>query len=234
MDKQRSFEKELIDLGPDNYSKEEYEDCLFKLDRVGRWLGGDWATFSSLKNMQPPPESILDVGCGSGLFTIKLADRYPQTRIVGIDLNSLAIQFAKQQLALQVLLKNISFECRTEEKLHEPSKSYDVVIATLVCHHLTDEQFIEFISSACRIAKKKVIINDLQRHPFALFLFKMISPIFFRNRLVQHDGPLSIERAFKHLELVQLLEQAGIDRSLYRIKWHWAFRWILEIDCTDV
>ncbi len=44
----RSSELEIIDLG--DYSKEEYEDCLFKLYCIGRWLGGDRATFAALRN----------------------------------------------------------------------------------------------------------------------------------------------------------------------------------------
>lgn len=234
MEQFRSQEKEIIDLGPNHYSREEYEDCLVKLDQIGKWLGGDSATFASLKKMNPYPDSILDVGCGGGLFTIKLASFFSKAKIAGIDLNSLAIQFAKQQLLrIHPPLKNIEFECTKEEKLQQTSRSYDAVIATLVCHHLSDQEFIDFISSACKIAKKRVIINDLHRHPFAHFLFRIVSPVFFRNRLVQHDGLISIKRAFTYDELVQLLKKAGINPSFYRIKWRWAFRWIIEIDCTN-
>jgi len=184
--------------------------------------------------MDPPPESILDVGCGSGTLAIKLAQLYPDAKIVGIDLNPVAIQFAQRQRVLICPpLNHLVFECRKEERLLEPSKSYDVVMATLVCHHLTDKALIDFISNACRIAKKRVILNDLHRHPLALFLFRMISPVFFRNRLIQHDGPLSIQRAFKYHEWVELLAKAGIAPSSYRIRWHWAFRWIVEIEVNN-
>lgn len=232
MTKFRSCEQEIIDLGPDHYSEEEYEDCLIKLGRIGRWLGGDAATLASLKKIKPHPESILEVGCGGGLFAIRLAKRYPHAKIVGIDLNPMAIQFAKRQQAVtQPHCSHLSFECRRGKKLLEPPKSYDVVMATLVCHHLTDDSLIDFISSASRIAKRKVIINDLHRHPLALFSFRMVSPIFFRNRLVQNDGALSVKRGFKCHELAQLLAKAGIEPSRYSIKWHWAFRWVITIDC---
>lgn len=223
----RSLEKEWIDLGNDHYSREEYEDCLIKLDRIGKWLGGDAATISSLKKMDPPPASILDVGCGGGLFTMKVAALFPQARVRGIDINLWAIQFAERHR--KGYYRNLTFECPIEAKLQEPSKSYEVVMATLVCHHLTDIDIVDFITNACRVATRKVVINDLHRHDLAYGLFKGVSPVFFRNRLIQHDGLLSIQRGFVYEEWVQLLEMAGLAPSSYRIKWHWAFRWIIEI-----
>jgi 2-polyprenyl-3-methyl-5-hydroxy-6-metoxy-1,4-benzoquinol methylase len=228
----RSYEPELIDLGL--YSKAEYEDCLFKLDRVGRWLGGDHATFKALKNMDHPL-SILDVGCGGGLFTIRLAQQYPHAKVVGIDLNPHAIEFAQQQLSLMPNPpKNICFEHRTQPKLEEPNKSYDVLISTLVCHHLDDHNLIDFIHRACRTAKKGVILNDLHRHPIASLLFKIVSPLFFRNRLVLHDGPLSIDRAFARSDWIYYLDRAQLTPSQYSIHWRWAFRWLVEINCKRI
>lgn len=224
----RSSEPEIIDLGPNHYSKEEYEDCLIKLDHIGRWLGGDRASFAAMRKMNLL--SILDVGCGGGLFTTKLALRYPHARVVGIDLNANAIDFAKRRLAsMKRPPANLSFETRAQEGFEK--SSFDVVISTLVCHHLSDENLKDFISHACLIAKKKVILNDLQRHPAALFLFKIISPIFFPNRLIQHDGALSIRRAFTFDELIHCLKMAGLKPSQYSIRWQWAFRWIVEINC---
>jgi len=230
--KSRSLEQEIIDLGPQHYSLEEYRECLFHLDRVGKWLGGDRATFSALSRMDQSPSSILDVGCGGGLNTLKLALRYPKAKVVGIDLNTMAIDFANQRLAsIPNPPRNLTFECRLQEKLEESEKSYDVVISTLVCHHMPDQDLIDFISRARQIAKKRVILNDLHRHPLAFYLFKLISPIFFNNRLVRHDGPLSIRRAFTHQEWMHYLKTTGITPSQYQIKWQWAFRWLIEINC---
>lgn len=221
----RSTLPEIIDLGPSYYSPSEYEECLAKLDLIGKWLGGDRATFSALKNLKP--RSILEVGCGGGFFTAKLAQKFPQAKVVGIDLNPQAIALAKKQHRAP----NLSFELRTEENLNEPPKSYEIVLATLVCHHLSDENLISFLASAARIARKKVIVNDLHRHPLAYHLFRLITPLF-QNRLIQHDGLLSIQRGFTKKELTTLLSQSGISR--YSLKWKWAFRWLLEIDCEEV
>jgi 2-polyprenyl-3-methyl-5-hydroxy-6-metoxy-1,4-benzoquinol methylase len=229
----RSNELEILDLSPDHYTKEEYADCLLKLDRIGRWLGGDHATFSAIKRMGGKPSSILDVGCGGGIFATRLALAYPQAKVMGIDLNPQAIEFAVNRLqAMQTPPKNIAFEIRNSPRLQEPEKSYDIVLSTLVCHHMSDAELIDYLINAAHIAKKRVIINDLHRHPLAFYLFKTISPIAFRNRLVQHDGPLSILRAFTYEEWVSYLHKAGIKSQNYQIRWHPMFRWTIEIDCS--
>lgn len=214
----KSTQLEIMDTGP--YTADEYRDCLEQLDRVGRWLGGDRATLAKMGQ----PRSILDVGCGGGHFTARLAEQFPKAHVVGIDINPDAIAYARAKSSRP----NLAFEL---QELNAPEKSFDVVTATLVCHHIPDDELGTFITACCRIAKKRVILNDLHRHPLALFLFRLISPLCFRNRLVLHDGPLSIRRAFKRHELASCLERAGLTR--YAISWHWAFRWVVTIDCEE-
>lgn len=227
---ERKRGKELLDLGPSYYSPEEYRDCMSKLERIGRWLGGNRATLRTLAKLNFRPSSILDVGCGGGHFTALLAKRYPEAQIVGIDTSKEAIEIAKTKYALRSL-SNLRFEHRLNSALLEPEKSFDVVIATLLCHHLADPELIEFLKAACYIAKHAVILNDLHRHPAAYLSFKLIAPFCFNNRLVLHDGPLSIMRAFKKYEWIKLLSDAGILPAQWEICWNFAFRWTVAIKC---
>ena len=226
----RTTKPELIDLGPKYYSDQEYQDCLRRLGQIGRWLGGNRATLLALKSLTTPPQSILDVGCGGGLFAYHLARQFPSAVVKGIDINPHAISYAKQHdVNRKHPPQNLSFEIRSLED--ELPKSYDIVIASLLCHHFSDSQMIEFIAQACNIAKKRVIINDLHRHCLAHALFRLASPIFFRNRLIQHDGLVSISKGFRHRELQEILNMAGIKSQNYSIEWRWAFRWLIAIDC---
>ena len=226
----RSHELEWMDLGKDFYNPLQYRDCLFQLDRIGRFLGGDRATFWALRQLPSPPHSILDVGCGGGLFTITLAKAYPGANIVGLDISPEAIAFAKERLnSLKPSVSNVSFILSETPRLNE-QLTFDVVTATLVCHHLSDEELIEFIKQACRTAKQAVILNDLHRHLFATIGFAAAVPLFFRNKMIWHDGLLSIRRSFKRQEWVKILNAAGVDTACYTITWHWAFRWIVTID----
>lgn len=230
----RSFEKEWIDLGAEYYTSEEYEDCLNQLDRIGRYLGGDQATYRAFKKLKISPKSILDVGCGGGLFTQRLANLYPQCHVKGIDTSLAAIQFAnKQLLSNPCKSANLEFYIPNSARLDHPPRSIDVITSTLVCHHLTDNELILFLQDAYQIADQAIILNDLHRHSLARLAFACVTPLFFRNRLVAHDGQLSIQRAFKYHDWLRLLKAAEIPLECCSITWHWAFRWIVHIDTSN-
>lgn len=224
----RSHDLEFIDLGSAYYTAVEYKDCLYQLDRIGRYLGGNRATFKAFRKLKFIPESILDVGCGSGQFTISLAEHYPQAKIEGIDTSKEAIEIAQENLKnAHNTTSQVNFSLSTLQAI---SLQYDVVTATLLTHHLSDLELISFLREACQTAKRAVILNDLHRHFLASFSFGLIAPILFPNRLIKHDGALSIRRAFTRQDWWNYLEAAGIDKKRCSITWHWAFRWIVMID----
>jgi 2-polyprenyl-3-methyl-5-hydroxy-6-metoxy-1,4-benzoquinol methylase len=222
---QRVNTPELLDLGPSHYTSKEYNDCLFQLGRIGKLLGGDRATIWAFNQLPKTPTSILDVGCGGGQMTLKLAQRYPKAKVRGIDLSKEAIAFAKTESLLHP--RNLKFSiCKTPE-LREPPKSVDVVTSTLVCHHLSNDEIIDFLKRSLMIAKEAVIFNDLHRHPLASAIFSVIAPVCFRNRLIYHDGLLSIKRAFKRSDILTFLDAAKIPQKAFSLTWHCPFRWIL-------
>jgi 2-polyprenyl-3-methyl-5-hydroxy-6-metoxy-1,4-benzoquinol methylase len=227
----RSSELELLDLGPSYYSKEEYEDCLYQLDRVGRLLGGNKATLDAFKKFQTP-NTLLDVGCGGGHFTIELAKQFPKAKVVGIDISSEAIEFANKRLQ-ETQLKNLTFELSLSPELSYPSNSFDAVTATLVCHHLQDHQLVDFFKRSYQIASKFIVINDLHRHWFASLGFGLIAGPLFSNRLISHDGLVSIRRAFKKQDWIDYLDAAEIPLEHCSITWHWPCRWMLCIDTSS-
>lgn len=224
----RSHQKELIDQGAAYYTESEYFDCLKHLGKIGRFLGGNRATLSAFKQLKKPPTSILEVGCGGGDFTRILAHTYPKSHVVGIDFSEPAITYAKQQPANKKF-PHLVFEVPPTLELNIPEKTVDVITATLVCHHMSEEELIEFLKRAKSSANHAIIINDLHRSHLAYGCFHLISRFFFPNRLIIHDGLLSIQRGFTKKEWVYYLEKAGFQKKQYQIKWKWAFRWIILI-----
>src|ERR1700684_1818122 len=123
------------------YTADTYENCLHQLDRVGRFLGGDRATFKAFQRLKEPPKSILDVGCGGGLFTMRLASQYPEAKVVGIDIAPEALDFANRQLKnVYPHLNNVEFIVPQSSHLQYPENSFDIVTSTLMCHHLSDAE----------------------------------------------------------------------------------------------
>jgi len=216
----RSNEKELIDLGPDFYTEIEYKHCLEQLFKINKLIGFFRATVKFL-NKLPSNLTVLDIGCGDGLFILHLNRFFPNMKFQGIDVNPKAIQLAKKNLKKQTI-KNLNFKLSSQPELILPPNSIDIILSTLVCHHLTDEELIEFLKRSYHSVRKAVVINDLHRHFFSYFFYKLLSP-FFRNRLITHDGLISIKKGFKRQEWIGLLNRAGINN--YQIQWGFPFRW---------
>lgn len=227
---QRSYEKELIDLGEPFYTPDEYNDCLEKLGAVGRLLGGDRATLKGFSKLKP--ESILDVGCGGGFTAELLSKKYKQSKVSGIDMSEKAIEFChKRHSDSHPHNTNLSFEYKKNKGIDADKNSVDVVTSTLVCHHMNDDELVEFLQQARHVAKKEVIINDLHRHPVAYFFYFLMAPVLFRNRLIIQDGLLSIKRGFIRSEWENYLADAGISQQDYKISWYFPFRYIVRIQC---
>lgn len=71
---------------------------------------------------------VLDVGCGRGKALLKMADLYPRSEFVGIDLSDEAIGWAKVQ-AKERSLKNINFRVQDASNFDKTaeSNSFDFV-----------------------------------------------------------------------------------------------------------
>jgi 2-polyprenyl-3-methyl-5-hydroxy-6-metoxy-1,4-benzoquinol methylase len=170
-------------------------------------------------------ESVLDIGCGGGLLLLNLSRLFPHARWQGMDVSPKAIDAANNELHhwKKTPVDHVEFILQETPELTLPNDSIDIVMATLVCHHLTDQELILFLQKSISIARKAVLLNDLHRHPLPYYFYRLTSRLLFRNRLISHDGLLSIRRGFTRKEWQQLLHKAGITH--YQIKWCFPFRY---------
>lgn len=80
-------------------------------------------------------ESVLDVGCGTGTLAIAAKRRAGVTGVVtGIDASSEMIDLAEKKAAKAGV--DVSFRNTIAEALPFPDSSFDVVLSTLMLHHL--------------------------------------------------------------------------------------------------
>lgn len=217
-----------MDQGPGAYTTEEFTHCLHQLQRIGRHLGAEGKTLEAFQHLPSSPATLLDVGCGGGHFTARLAEAFPEARVTGIDFNPAAIAFARQQHAQP----NLQFETVTQKVLEVEENSVDVLTATLVCHHMRNPELIDFLQRARKAARQAVILNDLHRHPLALGGFHVAARLLYHNRLVLADGPLSIRKAFRRNDWSYYLHEAGIPEDQADIRWCWPFRWRIVLQAA--
>jgi tRNA (cmo5U34)-methyltransferase len=78
------------------------------------------------------PASILDLGCGTGLSSLFLADAFPQAQLELVDVSDAMLDQARDRLGENRFTYTISdfMELR-------PSRTFDAVISALAIHHLS-------------------------------------------------------------------------------------------------
>jgi SAM-dependent methyltransferase len=76
------------------------------------------------------PQNILDVGCGTGECTIKLAERYPQAQILGVELDPNHVERARN--TCRRFGPRVRIEQGDAYALAVPAETIDLV----VCRHL--------------------------------------------------------------------------------------------------
>jgi len=227
--KQRSHRLEYIDTG--NYTTAEYADCISELQFVNRWMGDAHSLKATLlreiESQSLPGFSILDIGAGSGELLRVAATWARQTNrrlsAVGLELNE---SMAESILEQSEQFDEISSVRGDALKLPFAGAEFDYVMCSLFTHHLLDEQVVHVHREMSRVAKRRIYVIDLHRHPVAYFLYTTLGKLVLHSRLVRHDGALSILRGFKSDELLELAERAGLPDI--RVERHFPFRLVLS------
>ncbi|HST53343.1 MAG TPA: methyltransferase domain-containing protein [Pyrinomonadaceae bacterium] len=235
--RQRSEELEHLDLG--DYTPEEYEGCMVELRRVNRWLGDARAlTRSVLPEIESDVSaktktdgarefSLLDVGAGSGELLREVArwarNRKMKARLVGLELNGRSASGIVEEsrgfdeiVAVRGDAMRLPFDAR----------SFDYVMCSLFAHHFRDAGVVSVLREMSRVARRRVYVIDLHRHPVAYYFYTTVGRLFLHNRLIREDGALSILRGFVPRELRRLAEGAGLSSA--KVERRFPFRLILS------
>ena len=103
------------------------------------WLLGFGTTFKAGVAEEAavrPGERVLDLGCGTGTLLAELARSQPQAELTGVDPDPAMLERAARRLAGTP--RSVRLLCAGAQHLPLPDDGVDVVISTLVFHHLPD------------------------------------------------------------------------------------------------
>jgi ubiquinone/menaquinone biosynthesis C-methylase UbiE len=109
-------------------------------------------------------EAVLDVGCGTGTQALKAYERVGETgRVSGIDRGPRQIARARAKAARRKF--PIDFQIGVIEQLAFPDQSFDVVLSTLMMHHLPDDLKRQGLTEIARVLKPggRLLIVDFKR-----------------------------------------------------------------------
>lgn len=220
----RSTQAELLD--EDNIPKEHLFLNLKELHTINKLLGGYQLSIKGLKKIlkhRPNIAHVLDIGFGGGDFLKAMATFAWQSqrpmRFTGVDLKADCVEYASENLKgfTEITLVESDYRDLRPDLL----ETVDLVHASLFLHHLSGTEIVELLRF-CKQHHCMVLVNDLQRHPLAMYSIRWLTKLFSKSYLVKNDAPLSVKRGFSSSELRQYFTQAGYSRV--SVQWVWAFR----------
>jgi ubiquinone/menaquinone biosynthesis C-methylase UbiE len=192
----------------DDLSRPEHEFAAAyrELKIINRTLGG----VRAIERFLPPAKRgvnllMLDVAAGACDVSEALLEKLP-CRIVTLDLNARGLKLADK--SWPVVADALALPFRED--------TFDVVMASLFFHHLSNDNCVQVLSQMWRIAKRRILINDLHRHAVAYFSIRALTALFSKSRMVRHDGPVSVLRAFQSRELLDIARRAGVPARVHR------------------
>jgi 2-polyprenyl-3-methyl-5-hydroxy-6-metoxy-1,4-benzoquinol methylase len=206
---QRSREEERMDA-PD-LPPQIYASVLRDLGRVNTVTLAGRPTLRFLDRAfkrSAGPIRLLDVGFGGGDMLRRLARRAHHhgrdIELVGIDLNASSAPVAQSLTSV-----DYAIEYRTGDYADLADERWDLIVSSLVAHHMTTDQLVAFLRFMERHARLGWFVNDLHRHGVAYMGYPLLARVARWHEIVRQDGRLSIARSYRPSEWATLLDLAG-------------------------
>jgi ubiquinone/menaquinone biosynthesis C-methylase UbiE len=141
-------------------------------------------------------ESVLDVGCGTGTLAIAAKRRVGAGSVRGIDASIEMIARARKKASRDRV--DVAFEVASAESLPFSDRQFDVVLSTVMLHHL-------------RRAAREQCVREIQR---VLKVGGRLLVVDFGVKGSGHRGPLAHFHKHGRVtldDLVSLVTDAGLD-----------------------
>jgi len=119
---------------------------------VKRLMAGFEAALEELFT-RAAPQSLLDVGCGEGVLIHQWAQRLPQARVVGLDLEDPAIQAEWEKRRAP----NLDYCVMKAENLPFAGDEFDVATAIEVLEHVPDPEHT--VAEMARVAQRWLLVS---------------------------------------------------------------------------
>ncbi len=223
----RSPALELMDT--ETVPFDEFAECLRHIAAINRVSLAyrptlDWLDRLVAARAGAGPLTILDVGSGQGDMLRRIAAwarrREVPVRLVGVDLNPWSALAARAATPGDLPIRYETGDVFA----WNPDERVDVVISSLFTHHLPDDALVAFLRWMRDAAAVGWFVNDLHRHPLPYHAVRLAARVLPVNRMVKHDAPLSVARAFTRADWRRIVARAGLDPAEVTVEWRFPFR----------
>lgn len=168
-----------------------HDRCAMKVGTDGVLIGA-WAAL-------PEQGRVLDIGTGTGLIALMVAQRSPAVRVLGIDIIPEAVEQARENVAASPFAENVEIHLQSLQDLSVTNERFDAIVCnppffeeTLlppdserrVARHVGTLSFEELVTSAARL-----LLDN------ALFSVILPTSTFDNFRLLCFSKGLSLQRS---------------------------------------
>lgn len=203
-------EMDAVELPPARYAR-----VLADLSRINGLTMAPRPTLGFLDRVRARdagtrPWRILDVGYGAGDMLARIADwgarRGVALDLAGVDLNPKSEAVAAVRLGERARLI-------TGDYRGLAGYGWDIVISSLVTHHMTAGQRTDFLRFMESEAARGWLVNDLHRRRLPFAGYPLLATLAWVDPIVRRDGQLSVGRSFRRAEWQAMLAEAIPDTA---------------------
>ncbi len=180
---------------------------------------GDQATIEGIQQLLerssplPADPLLVDLGCGPGNIALRLADVFPQARIIGIDGAEAMIAVARQRA--QRLQLDISFCCQTLQEVLQGTLlgQADLIVSNSLLHHLHQPDLLWKVTRALSAQGCRTFHRDLRRPKSAVAVEQLLlKHLPSAPEVLKQDFAASLAAAFEPREVTAELQRQGLDQ----------------------
>ena len=193
----RAIRPELLDEAPEAEAVQSLRDLV----RINCRLGGHSILLGMLSRLVGRTDAFtfLDVGSGSGDAAALVRANYAAAGAISLDRDFFHVS---QGGGPRI--------CGDAFTLPFPNGAVDLVHCSLFLHHFTDDQAVALLGEFRRVARRFVLVSDLERRLVPWGFIPATRWLFHWHPLTLHDAPVSVAAAFRADEMVALAERAGL------------------------
>ncbi len=202
----------------------DHADALRGLERINGLSRAASSLFVPIRDLARglPNQTlrVLDLACGGGDNTLALADL---ARRHGLDIHCDGCDLSDQAVLVaseNATARGLDATFFRADALNDPLPGgYDVLLCSLFLHHLESDDASRLLRRMAEGARHLVLVNDLIRSPLGYVLAWSACRLLSRSAIVHHDGPISVQGAFRTQEVTTLAARAGLEGALVRRCW---------------
>ena len=155
----------------------------------------------------PADAYVLDAGCGTGEASSRLAELFPQARVLGVDIIDAHLDLARSRYAK--LAPRLTFEHQSIYELDAPDRTFDLTVCRHVIHSIPHADRV--VAELARVTRRGGVVH-LIPEDYGMLHFERGTP---DPREFWHEAPASFGAAtgtdlFVGRHIFRILQTLGL------------------------